>query len=145
MDRLELGWCAGFLEGDGTFFTSNTCPGVAATQKEREPLERLQRALGGTIYSIRGGLYWKWNRHGNAAIGIMFTLYTNLSKRRQKKIREVIEAWKARSRGKGGAHRAKTHCPKGHPYSGDNLIIQPSNGARKCRACRDAANARRAA
>lgn len=30
---------------------------------------------------------------------------------------------------------SKTHCPHGHPYSGDNLYIQPSNGARICRAC----------
>lgn len=29
----------------------------------------------------------------------------------------------------------KTHCPKGHPYEGDNLYLAPS-GNRKCRACR---------
>lgn len=29
---------------------------------------------------------------------------------------------------------AKTHCPKGHPYSGDNLFIN-SNGDRICRIC----------
>lgn len=28
----------------------------------------------------------------------------------------------------------KTHCPKGHPYSGANLIIRKS-GRRRCRAC----------
>lgn len=33
----------------------------------------------------------------------------------------------------------KTHCPKGHPYSGDNLY--PRVGARACRACRNAASA----
>ncbi len=36
-------------------------------------------------------------------------------------------------------HRNKTHCRQGHPYSGDNLILQKqSNGKwrkRKCRAC----------
>jgi hypothetical protein len=31
--------------------------------------------------------------------------------------------------------RAKTHCPAGHPYAGDNLYVRP-NGDRKCRACR---------
>jgi len=30
---------------------------------------------------------------------------------------------------------AKRHCPKGHPYSGDNLLID-SRGARTCRECR---------
>jgi len=39
-------------------------------------------------------------------------------------------------RGKGLAaqNAAKTHCPRDHPYSGDNLIIT-SNGGRACRTC----------
>ena len=28
----------------------------------------------------------------------------------------------------------RTHCPKGHPYSGDNLYVDPK-GHRRCRAC----------
>ena len=28
----------------------------------------------------------------------------------------------------------KTHCPQGHPYSGDNVTYRPSGG-RRCRAC----------
>ncbi len=36
-------------------------------------------------------------------------------------------------------HENKTHCPQGHPYSGDNLILLTQvNGKwrkRKCRAC----------
>ena len=32
---------------------------------------------------------------------------------------------------------AKTHCPDGHEYAGDNLYIGP-NGSRACRACRRA-------
>jgi hypothetical protein len=31
-------------------------------------------------------------------------------------------------------HAAKTHCPQGHPYAGDNLLITPRN-SRKCRTC----------
>lgn len=31
--------------------------------------------------------------------------------------------------------RAKTHCPHGHPLSGENLRIRKSDGARECRAC----------
>lgn len=30
-------------------------------------------------------------------------------------------------------HREKTHCPQGHPYSGDNLAVR--NGRRHCKAC----------
>lgn len=39
-------------------------------------------------------------------------------------------------RGSGAAFwRDKTHCPKGHPYAGDNLRILPGSGARVCRTC----------
>lgn len=30
---------------------------------------------------------------------------------------------------------AKTHCPQGHPYDGENLYVSPQ-GKRQCRACR---------
>lgn len=33
------------------------------------------------------------------------------------------------------AKRAKTHCPSGHPYDGDNLVIDGSSGARRCKIC----------
>lgn len=31
-------------------------------------------------------------------------------------------------------HSRKTHCSKGHPFSGDNLHIRP-NGGRRCKTC----------
>ena len=31
-------------------------------------------------------------------------------------------------------HKYKTHCPKGHPYSGENLYVNPK-GQRVCREC----------
>lgn len=34
----------------------------------------------------------------------------------------------------GAMQRAKTHCPQGHPYSGDNLFLR-ARGHRECRAC----------
>jgi hypothetical protein len=30
--------------------------------------------------------------------------------------------------------RSKTHCPKNHPYEGENLIVS-KDGKRKCREC----------
>lgn len=48
-------------------------------------------------------------------------------------------------RGLAGRHFAeRTHCPKGHPYSGENLVLRP-NGYRRCKACERAVDhARRA-
>jgi len=31
-------------------------------------------------------------------------------------------------------HRSKTHCPRNHPYAGDNLVLT-SDGRRRCRIC----------
>lgn len=38
---------------------------------------------------------------------------------------------------RNGVHATaiKTHCPKGHPYSGDNLYVQKTDGARRCKTC----------
>jgi len=45
----------------------------------------------------------------------------------------------------GNQHKAKTHCAKGHPYSGHNLIVS-AKGWRYCRICRNAhARAQKAA
>jgi hypothetical protein len=35
----------------------------------------------------------------------------------------------------GDSQRNKTHCPRGHKYSGDNLAIRKGNGWRTCRTC----------
>lgn len=35
----------------------------------------------------------------------------------------------------GRNNASKTHCPQGHPYSGDNLRIIPKTGGRVCRTC----------
>ena len=33
-------------------------------------------------------------------------------------------------------NKLKTHCPHGHPYSGENLLFARSGRSRLCRACR---------
>ena len=45
---------------------------------------------------------------------------------------EVVTGAENTRRALAGIH--KSHCPKGHPYSGDNLQ-RWSNGAARCRAC----------
>lgn len=52
----------------------------------------------------------------------------------------VTHAENCRSSGRCGqpthdAQRAKTHCPQGHPYAGDNLYVVPKTGSRHCRTC----------
>lgn len=101
---IELGWIAGFLDGEGSFSTAGTknypCETVGASQVERDPLERLQRALGGTIrekknsangFGGRGcGMIREWKVYGSRARGVMLTVYPLMSERRQGQIRAAL-------------------------------------------------------
>lgn len=51
---------------------------------------------------------------------------------------EVVTLQENIRRGEGLAvqNARKTHCPKGHPYSGSNLYTHPKGRYRKCRACK---------
>ncbi len=58
---------------------------------------------------------------------------------------EPVSAKINAERGEGGLatavlQRAKTHCPQGHPYLGDNLYIHPVKGSRACKTCRQASS-----
>ena len=58
---------------------------------------------------------------------------------RASNIRDMVERGRARN-----ANMFKTHCPRGHEYSGSNVYVYP-DGGRSCRAChRDFAKASRA-
>lgn len=61
---------------------------------------------------------------------------------RAENARRAFETGLARVPEQALRNAAKTHCPKGHPYSGDNLRVA-SNGDRFCRECRRAYDQRR--
>lgn len=110
---MEIHWIAGFLEGEGSFTASRGSNGyptarVEANQNQKEPLEKLHRLLGGSLRR-RGGKtvrfknrsreyeqrdYWSWYAHQARARGIMMTVYSLMSPRRQDQIRNVFAAWK---------------------------------------------------
>ena len=94
----DIGWAAGFLEGEGSFQRVKS-ESVRASQLQREPLNRLQQMFGGTIgshkwYSNRRGPVsgFFWSCHGSRARGIMMTLYALMSPRRQEQIREALDS-----------------------------------------------------
>ena len=51
---------------------------------------------------------------------------------------EAVDAFTNQARGETLTARnlAKTHCPHGHPYSGENLMIK-KDGTRACRTCKN--------
>lgn len=100
ISMLDLGWVAGFLEGEGTFNFNNIA--IVACQVEIEPLEKLHNLFGGTVdrQKIKGscslGYINQWRLHGSSAIGLMMTIYPLMSPKRCKQIEKVIQTWKDR-------------------------------------------------
>lgn len=89
----DLGWCAGFLEGEGSFTrgTKGQSLSIRAGQKTREPLDKLQSLLGGRIRKAhsQNGIY-RWTICGARARGVAMTLYSLMSERRKKQIKEGL-------------------------------------------------------
>ena len=86
----DLDWAAGFLEGEGCFHQTRNSESASATQNLREPLERLQRLLGGGITIPRASGVMCWQTYGPRARGIAMTLYGLLSARRQRQIQRML-------------------------------------------------------
>lgn len=89
----DLHWIAGFLEGEACFRTTNQCAEVGVAQLQREPLERLQRFLGGTIKieKRKPNDLNKWSVCGSRARGVMMTVYPLMSPRRQAQIANSLK------------------------------------------------------
>ena len=127
----QLEWAAGFLEGEGSF-TVDSGVRVSAQQVQREPLERLKAMFGGRIRRITGRNCNGWQVSGMTAAGIMMTMYGLMSPRRKKQIAGSLFVW----RSKPLPNNLKVACPRGHAYSGHNLLRV--HGRRRCRSCHNA-------
>jgi len=99
----DLGWAAGFLEGEGSFDLNTRrrqpgvwrTPQVRAAQVQREPLEKLVRLFGGKIYlqkhpSPRARQQHRWSIASDRARGVMMTLYAMMSLQRKQQIRFAL-------------------------------------------------------
>jgi hypothetical protein len=139
ISSFEIGWTAGFLEGEGSFLFNKGSINVVASQVQKEPLERLVKLYGGALYDYeirnkRANPAWRWCLSGPAAVGLMMTLYKRMSPKRQAQIESALHEWKARP----PATRYRVACPYGHVYDEKNTYRAVRNGrqvGRYCRAC----------
>lgn len=144
----DIHWLAGFLDGEGYFGIQGSTPRVAAAQKDVWPLLKVKELVGGTIYRHMGSGCKKRGIEakpintihitGKRAIGLMMTLFSILSPRRQEKIKEIIAKWKLFPV-RGETNRKKTHCKQGHAYTPENTYFKKSG--RECKTCQKAWNA----
>lgn len=126
----DIAWAAGFIDGEGWFGANNKCLYIAVSQVQKEPLEWLQRLFGGRLYfeptnNPRHQDIWTWKLCGKSAGGVMMTLYTLLSPKRQQKILSLVTEWRTWI---NSAYR--TTCPQGHPLDSKNC-----RGHRRCSIC----------
>jgi hypothetical protein len=144
---VDLAWAAGLVEGEGWFgfYGGTTNPRMAVSMTDRDIIDRLAVLFGATVrprkVAARYKPQWTTTISGPKAVGWMLTLYRFLGQRRRAKIAHLIATWRAAAKPYG--HR--THCPKGHPYEGHNVIraLKKRDGhtvSRHCRTCSYAAS-----
>lgn len=142
----QVEWAAGFLEGEGCFYSSPLGVrahrnSVTAAQVQREPLQRLVNMFGGAIYNVppkkpTHAPAFVWTTTGARAVGIAMTVYSLMSPKRKMQIGKLLSSW--RSRNKANQNDGRTHCKNGHELSGPNLYVATQDGKpkRHCKACK---------
>lgn len=101
----DLEWAAGFLEGEG-YFSAPISPNgkkaalqIQACQVQKWPLEKLTRLFGGKIIfdnrtHCKNRSIWRWYIAGPRAAGVMMTVFSLMSPKRQGVIRGALLMWK---------------------------------------------------
>jgi hypothetical protein len=98
----QLGWVAGLLEGEGSFTDRDVGDlTISIAMIDGDVIGRLQSVLGfggvGQRILPSGKIVSRWcSTHQATTAGLMMTLLPLMGKRRQEKIVECLERWKAK-------------------------------------------------
>ena len=131
ISSIDIGWSAGFLEGEGSFCSSTGSQRVQAGQVQRDPLARLQRLFGGSVSPLRANGMHYWCLYGEKARSVMYTVFALMSPKRRAQIRSALSSWLTSP----PFRQHRTHCRHGHPYIGKNLGMHRTTGTRRCLEC----------
>lgn len=146
---VEVAWAAGLFEGEGCFgiYARGSRPNSVNVQlrlamTDRDAVERFAAIVNIPVNGPRTRrtnekpLWECVTQHRGECKRIAAMLLPHLCERRAAKAQEILDLPDTKSLGE------RTHCPKGHPYSGDNLIIEmvgpkgAQHVARRCKTCR---------
>ena len=136
LSDIDLGWVAGFIEGEGYFGWAGTTPNIQVAQVQYWPLEKMKELCGGNISflkrkAIKGEIYYRWYIYGKGATELIKLIYPLLSPRRKEQAKKVYTR-RYKQINKPKPH--KTHCIHGHALTADN-IIKTSRGDKVCKVC----------
>lgn len=143
--EADVAWAAGLFEGEGCLNAYRRPSGKWSIQlrlgmTDRDVVEQFAAIVGcGSVHRLRvskAHAHWKpmyqwYVQSGTDVVRVIDLLLPRLGTRRSAKALEVREV-AAQILPYG---ELRTHCRRGHPYEGDNLILEPS-GVRRCRTCR---------
>ncbi len=100
----QIYWLAGLLEGEGCFSHQAGTPRVTINMTDKDVIENIKQRFKVGYLFYRGNPekekhpnykpQYSWYALGKEAIGIMLSVYTLLGKRRQEKIREILDIWR---------------------------------------------------
>lgn len=135
---LELGWLAGFFEGEGSFNVTRGRPRMSINQTDLDLLEHFQQLTGsaGTIGPMKGSALsvkplWQWRTNSIAeAQYVISLLYEHLGPRRRAKADEVRRLQPQRAKLVRGGK-----CINGHDLVPRNIEEHPKSNSIQCRIC----------
>jgi hypothetical protein len=154
--EVEIAWAAGLFEGEGCWNVYLPPSRRKVGRRQLQPQMKLAMTDGDVVRrfagivgcgSLRdrprqhGKSHWKptyeWNLYRRADIQCLIRFFwPYLGERRRGKAQEILDL------GEAVPHGKRTHCPQGHPYAGDNLVLESIHDgkytARRCKTCRRA-------
>ena len=137
--REDIAWAAGLFEGEGSMSVrGNLGVSLFLGMTDEDVVARFATIVGaGRVYvKQRPKQEWKdiyaWHCNKSEDVRrILSEFMPHMGLRRKDRAVEMLERL-ARNQ---GARATWTHCPYGHPLSGDNLYTHPKRGTRMCKAC----------
>lgn len=97
MNKTDLGWTAGLLEGEGYFCSIRGGIFISCSMTDKEPIEKLQALYGGTLLELnpykeewKKVYRWYFGRKSNC-IQLVKRLQPLMSPRRQTQIQAMID------------------------------------------------------
>lgn len=145
---VEIAWAAGLFEGEGCLNVYARASGKLQVQMrlamtDFDVVDRFAEIVGcghlrvrhGAAHMARGDKPLReWYLYEAArVIEIAELLLPHLGARRAAKAREVM-ALAATVQVRNGD---RTHCPRGHEYAGDNLVVETDKHGKTRRICRE--------
>ena len=132
----DIYWAAGFIDGEGSSqFTKSNSLVLSVPQKSRELLDRLVELFGGAIYPpSKSSVVYTWQLGAEEAAGVMMTIYSIMSNKRQNEFKIALFKWKNQPFTNSKYIEVFGKCKNGHEWIEENIFTE-KDGSRRCKSC----------